>query len=736
MTHKSVLALFIACTTVLLANAQDNIADMRENYNIGDEVTVTGIVTNGPELGAIRYLQDETAGVALYPGNDWSSLDFEPQPGDNITITGEITEFANLLEIGPNISSLILNSSANPLPEAIILTPGALSEQYEGMIVGINQAIFTDGGGIFTVSTYNFNAQDESGLIYIPNGSPIIGELVPFGSVDFTGILSQFSFADPNSGYQILPRFYSDFIFSSNINLTSQVEQYDLTTSSFDLAWSTDLASTTQMNYGLTSEMGTFVSVGGEDVVHTVSLEGLDSGTPYFCQAFSVLGEDTARSAIGVYSTVSESSGEIRVYFNRSVDTDFATIEEAQSLFDNTDDTIIACIDRAQTTLDIAVYNNNSTAIVEAINNALDRGVAIRYIAEGQTANTALNGLDPEISVLDRQDAISSGMHNKFLIVDRNNVDSAIVLTGSTNWTSNNLFSDPNNMVIIQDQALARAYTLEFDEMWGGDGSVPNQSESQFGEFKINNTPKKFIIGGVNVELYFSPSDNATGGIEEAIGTTDYSLDFALLLITNNILTDAIIAETSIFTNPRGIIEDININGSDVEELIDAGVEIISHQGISGQLHHKYGIVDHIEPLSDPTVITGSHNWSGAAESSNDENTLIIHDARIANLFFQEFMARYAESTLGIKNLDQLSLKMYPNPANSEVRFDFDLGASTSLNIRIFDMNGKLIKEVSRQQLAGQNSMLIQLDKFEEGIYLVAMDSEAGSSYKKLVITH
>lgn len=718
------------------SNAQDNIADLRSNYNVGDVATITGIITNGAELGAIRYIQDESGGIALYPGTNWGSQDFEPQPGDNITITGEITEFANLLEIGPSISSLVLNSAGNVLPEPIILTPAEISEQYEGMLVAINQAIFADGGTEFTVSTYNYIAQDEQGIIYIPNGSPIIGELVPFGAADFSGILSQYSFADPNAGYQILPKSYDDFLLESNINLTSQLEQYDLTTSSFDLAWSTDIASTTQMNYGLTPEMGTIATVGGEDVIHTVSLEGLESGTPYFCQAFSVLGEDTARSAIGVYSTVSESSGVMQVYFNRSVDITFATIEEAHSLFDDTDDTIIAYINRAQTTLDIAVYNNNSTAIVEAINNALDRDVMVRYIAEGGTANTALNGLDPSISVLDRQDAIASGMHNKFLIVDRNNVDSAIVLTGSTNWTSNNLFSDPNNMVIIQDQALARAYTLEFNEMWGGEESTPDVAASRFGEFKINNTPKKFIIGGIDIELYFSPSDNATGGIEEAIGTTDYSLDFALLLITNNILTDAIIAETSILTNPRGIIEDININGSDVDELIDGGVEIISHQGIPGQLHHKYGIVDHIEPLSDPTVITGSHNWSGSAESTNDENTLIIHDARVANLFFQEFMARYEEATLSVRELDALSLKLYPNPAQSEVRLDFELKGGSELTVRLFDMNGRLVKETAQWQIGGQNSLVLELDGLENGIYLIALESELGSSFKKLVVNH
>ncbi len=36
-------------------------------------------------------------------------------------------------------------------------------------------------------------------------------------------------------------------------------------------------------------------------------------------------------------------------------------------------------------------------------------------------------------------------------------------------------------------------------------------------------------------------------------------------------------------------------------------------------------------------VITGSHNWSSSAENVNDENTVIVHDPRVANLYHQEF---------------------------------------------------------------------------------------------------
>ena len=52
-------------------------------------------------------------------------------------------------------------------------------------------------------------------------------------------------------------------------------------------------------------------------------------------------------------------------------------------------------------------------------------------------------------------------------------------------------------------------------------------------------------------------------------------------------------------------------------------------------------IVDQSDPGSDPFVWTGSHNWSDAANTVNDENTIVIHDATASNLFYQEFAQRF-----------------------------------------------------------------------------------------------
>ncbi|HYX06621.1 MAG TPA: phospholipase D-like domain-containing protein, partial [Bacteroidales bacterium] len=59
---------------------------------------------------------------------------------------------------------------------------------------------------------------------------------------------------------------------------------------------------------------------------------------------------------------------------------------------------------------------------------------------------------------------------------------------------------------------------------------------------------------------------------------------------------------------------------------------------------NKYMVVDQSLPASDPVVLTGSHNWSAAAEDRNDENTLIVHDATIANIYYQNFVKRFMDN--------------------------------------------------------------------------------------------
>lgn len=724
------LTLALALLLGITVTAQTDILDARTNFVINEEVTVTGIVTNDGSLGSIRYIQDGTAGIAIYPGTNWGAFT-EPMPGDEISVTGILTEFNGLLEVGPSLSEVVINSSGNPLPNPIILAASEINETYEGMLIQVDNVFFAQGGNaIAGNNTYSFTANSESGVIYVRTGNVLVGELLPPCETILTGIVSQFDPAG-TAGYQVLPRTADDFQSVSAICISTQVDQTNITTTGFSLEWMTDIAGDSKVEYGLTPALGSEVNDAAETTDHSLAISGLEPGTIYYARVISSIGGESTASSIRPYATVSESSGEILAYFNHSVNNSVATIEEAINLGADLNDTIAAYIIRAQHTIDFAIYNINNTLIVDAINQAQANGVQIRYIAHGANANTGIGSFNSGIAVHYRPDDTGSGMHNKFVIIDAEYADLAYVLTGSTNFTNENLVDDPNNLIIFQDQSMARGYRLEFEEMWGGSGTQPNAAEAKFGADKTINTPKKFIVGGSPVEVYFSPTDGTTRAIEQAILTTGYDMYFSLLAFTRDDLAAAIMeVGTSIFINPIGIIEQINSQGSEYQPLLDDGITVYSHQSYPGQLHHKYGIVDQSQPLSDPMVITGSHNWSSSAETVNDENTVIVHDARIANLYYQEFHGMLIDLGVGVEEHDEMGvLLVYPNPVTDVLSLVRTDNSNMNGMASIYDMNGKLMMS----QALNTTTSRFDVSSLPIGVYVLEVAGNDAISQIKFV---
>jgi phosphatidylserine/phosphatidylglycerophosphate/cardiolipin synthase-like enzyme len=108
---------------------------------------------------------------------------------------------------------------------------------------------------------------------------------------------------------------------------------------------------------------------------------------------------------------------------------------------------------------------------------------------------------------------------------------------------------------------------------------------------------------------------------------------------TLNEVSDAIIhaKETNPSLDVRIIWDSSNVNttGSQYSKLSSAGIDIhIDHR--SGIMHDKVAIIDgHI-------VITGSFNWSRAANEANRENLIVIDSSMVASSYEQNFQQNYA----------------------------------------------------------------------------------------------
>lgn len=213
MKNILLLSIILLCGIV----KGQNIAAARGTA-VGSTVAVTGVVINGPEMGTIRYLQDNTAGIAAF-STTLSSLN----RGDSVRITGVLTEFKNLLEISTStanpapISFTALGSGITQTPS--VITVPQFNESVEGRLIKFTGCSFSASGTFSSGVNYTVNTGAGSFVARVTSSvSNLFGSSIPTGTVDIVGIGSQFCSSPATgctTGYQLALRDVNDITPSS-----------------------------------------------------------------------------------------------------------------------------------------------------------------------------------------------------------------------------------------------------------------------------------------------------------------------------------------------------------------------------------------------------------------------------------------------------------------------------------------------------------------------------------------
>jgi len=284
------------------------------------------------------------------------------------------------------------------------------------------------------------------------------------------------------------------------------------------------------------------------------------------------------------------------------------------------DQFIVEAIDQARSQVDAALYDLNLWSIRNAFIRAHKRGLLVRLVLEEDSLDR------PEI-----QELISAGipvvadgpeglMHNKFMVIDHMEV-----WTGSMNFTLNGAYRHLNNLVRIRSSRLAENFTEEFEEMY---------LDGFFGEVSLENTPHPVLeIDGIRIETYFSPDDSTAERLIHLILEAEDSIDFLYYAFTSDGIADALIYQANQGIQVRGVVDSYQESaglGGEYKRLRDQGLDVLL-DGHPEKMHHKVIIID------GEIVVTGSYNLTRSAEIKNDENTLVIHDRDIAEIFLAEF---------------------------------------------------------------------------------------------------
>lgn len=140
--------------------------------------------------------------------------------------------------------------------------------------------------------------------------------------------------------------------------------------------------------------------------------------------------------------------------------------------------------------------------------------------------------------------------------------------------------------------------------------------------------------GQPKVEVYFSPDGGCTDAVVEALGKAKTTV-----LVQAYSFTSAPIAKALVEAFKRGVKVQVILDKSQRTEKYSSA-DFVAHAGIPTKIDVKHAIAHNKTMVIDgDTVVTGSFNFTKAAEERNAENLLVIHDRATAVKYAKNWQA-------------------------------------------------------------------------------------------------
>lgn len=378
----------------------------------------------------------------------------------------------------------------------------------------------------------------------------------------------------------------------------------------------------------------------------------------------------------------------IKPFFNAPCDTSVALPNNIAKCNWDMITVLVDLIDSAKYSVDLVAYDLQNMRIGEALGRAARRGLKIRVITDIIHREHAPRFTKPMWDTLRANGIISfddsgtiywpdgrieslpkklpnsgANMHHKFAVIDRKsqNPDDWYLWTGTMNLTYTGQWNT-NGTLLIKDSGIANTYFEEFTQMWGCDCEEPNPRKARFHKDKLNVSQNIHWINDTKVEVYFGPLDrNKTKpSISERVtyiinNYAKHDASFLAFAISSNIpISQALITRSGRGEiNLKGVIDPAfysryrkNNDFWASPEAQFGNRKIMSGKEVR-KLHSKTLLLDAEYPYPEKhkaVTITGSYNFSKAAEEANDENILIIYSNEITNQYFQDFMGVLARA--------------------------------------------------------------------------------------------
>lgn len=269
-------------------------------------------------------------------------------------------------------------------------------------------------------------------------------------------------------------------------------------------------------------------------------------------------------------------------------------------------------IENANLTLDICVYDIEDERILSLIERKIAQGVVVRVVTEkdNRAVISTVKGLQG--IVVDGDDGL---MHCKYMISD-----SKTLWGGSTNLTQTSLDIHYNDVFLCSDQDILQRFENHFEKAYRNEFKSSRKSDEQKGI------------------VFFSPEDQPFEQLMDFLSKAKEEVMIGIYA-----LSDYRIAHFLKVLSAHGVRilifvdKDWNLNNpySQSEEIAD--YTVLRYDRLeAGLMHQKFIIVDA------KTVLFGSYNFTGAAETKNDEFFIISSHPAVVQSYRDRFLELWA----------------------------------------------------------------------------------------------
>jgi phosphatidylserine/phosphatidylglycerophosphate/cardiolipin synthase-like enzyme len=145
-------------------------------------------------------------------------------------------------------------------------------------------------------------------------------------------------------------------------------------------------------------------------------------------------------------------------------------------------------------------------------------------------------------------------------------------------------------------------------------------------------------------EVYFSPHGGCTDAIIRELNQAKHTI-----LVQAYSFTSAPIAKALLNAHKRGVKVEVILDKSQRTEKYSSATFLFNN-GIPVKIDAKHAIAHNkVIIIDSDTVITGSFNFTKAAEEKNAENLLVIRDKKLASLYIKNWKEheRHSEAYAG-----------------------------------------------------------------------------------------